>query len=81
MEGASVDHRAWIADRDEAIFPILGDALHISHHFAGGHLGAGWNLALLAMSGCQHLDVSPSYVDYENRSTALGGRSHDFFSR
>jgi len=40
VERASVVHGAWIADRDEAIFPILGDALHISYHFARSHLGA-----------------------------------------
>ena len=39
VEGASVDYRPGIADRDEAIVPVFGDALHIPHHFTGGHVG------------------------------------------
>src|SRR5665213_3905786 len=40
VEGASMDYRPWIAYRDEAILPIFGDALHIAHHFTGGHVGS-----------------------------------------
>ena len=80
VEGASMDYRPWITDRDEPIRPIFGDTLHIPHHFTGGHVGAGGNLALLASSRCQHLDMCASHIDHENRIGALGRRSNDFFS-
>ena len=81
VDRASMNYRTWIADRHAVIFPILGDTLHISHHHAGGHLGTGWNLALLALSGCQHLDVRSSDIDHQDRNwpSWMAG-SHGFFS-
>ena len=78
-QGPSMDHGARISDRDAVILPVLGNPLHIPHHFVWSH---GWtrrNLALL-VSSCCDFDIRSSYVNHQDPGGVIGGRSHHFFS-
>src|SRR2546425_1275463 len=39
-QGAPVNHRPWVTDRDRVIIPVLYQSLHSCHHPAGGQIRA-----------------------------------------
>ena len=65
-EGPLVDDRAWVADGDAIVVPILGDFLDLFHHAAGGHRGAGREAARLFLAGGEHFDVGAADVDHQD---------------
>src|SRR5579875_2138654 len=82
VQRASVDHGSRIANRDHIVFPALYNLRHIPHHCARGHGWAGGNLALLALSGCQNLDVrSPNVKHQDFGSSPFSDRVHALFSK
>ena len=78
-QGPSMDHGARISDRDAVILPVLGNPLHIPHHFVWSHGRARRNLARLVVSCGQNFDVRSSYINHQRSGLPRGG-SHDFFS-
>src|SRR4029079_14877097 len=77
-QGPPMDHRSRISDRNNVVRPVFSDAPHVFHHFACRHVQAGENLALLTMSGRQHLDVRAANIDHQNFRYFLRDSFHNF---